>query len=84
MKLVDKKASVKRQCPMCGKITTIEVSELGYLNWKGGKLIQDALPELGTAKRETLISGFCVSCQTVLFGGDEECVSLQQKRIQMA
>lgn len=61
-----------KKCPMCGVDTTITVPRQQYANWRSGMLIQDAMPELDADTRETLISGFCASCQDKLFGGDEE------------
>lgn len=60
-----------KKCPMCGVDTTITVSSQEYANWKGGMLIQNAMPELDIETRETLISGLCASCQDKLYGGDE-------------
>lgn len=38
-----------------------------YAAWKDGQLIQDAMPNLNSTQRETLMSGMCAKCQEVHF-----------------
>ena len=55
-------------CPLCGKDHTVEVSLTGYIEWKRGELIQNAMPDLTPTEREQLISGLCPKCQSEIFG----------------
>ena len=59
-------------CPICGRYTSVVVDENDYLDWKGGKLAQDAFWYLDANEREMLISGICLSCWSDLFGDEEE------------
>ena len=55
-------------CPLCGKGHTVEVSLAGYIEWKRGEFIQNAMPDLTPTEREQLISGLCPKCQAEVFG----------------
>jgi hypothetical protein len=55
--------AVTQACPFCGKIETNAVPTDGYLAWKGGMLIQRAMPEVNECIREFLITGFCEDCR---------------------
>ena len=59
-------------CIFCGEDNRIEVTakELeGYDKWTRGEgNIQDVMPTLSAEKREVLISGTCLSCQSKIFG----------------
>lgn len=57
---------IDRPCPWCGTVTTLLVNAAGYHAWKGGALIQDALPELGPDGREVLLTGICAPCWDTL------------------
>lgn len=69
---VESTVRVKKTCPDCGKQFYIHVDEEGYEKWKGGMLIQNALPHLSAEIRECLISGMCLSCQEKFFGSEDE------------
>ena len=61
---------ITKKCPMCEKIVAIKMSDEDckkYLDNDNG-LIQDRLPNMGIVEREFLISGYCYSCQSLLFG----------------
>jgi cytochrome c553 len=60
--------SVYTVCPLCHEPDTLEIPEEGFLAWRNGQYIQDALPELSADKREQLITGTCPSCWTDMFG----------------
>tara|TARA_B100000809_G_C14924066_1_gene454452 strand:- start:516 stop:731 length:216 start_codon:yes stop_codon:yes gene_type:complete len=45
----------------------LNVSVQGLADWRGGKLIQNALPELNADQRELLISGTCPTCWNEMF-----------------
>jgi hypothetical protein len=49
-------------CPECGERTMMEVSLMGYMQWKGGALIQNAFPNLTNDERELLITGTHSEC----------------------
>ena len=57
-------------CRICGDGFEITVSKEAYERWKGGELIQDAMPELDEDARELLISRTCGICWDTLFEGD--------------
>lgn len=63
---------IQKQCRMCRKVITLEVSESGYEMMLAGAHIQDAFPELSVDDRELLISGICGSCFDELFAEDDE------------
>ena len=44
----------------------------GYDAWRGGELIQRALPEVDFKDRERLISGMCDPCWQKLWAPEEE------------
>ena len=62
---------IERKCPHCLIVRTIEVDENQYKEWKAGKLIQRAFPNLNSSQRETLITGICPECWSKIFGDDE-------------
>lgn len=64
--------SVSCTCPFCGKVTEVLVPARGYRLWQEGELIQNALPDLCLADRETLISGLCLDCQADVFDVEME------------
>ena len=59
-------------CPLCHKVTSVVVDENDYLDWKNGKLAQDAFWYLDADERELLISGLCLSCWSDLFRDEQE------------
>ena len=59
--------TVEITCPFCGHINEIAVYEDDYLDWKDGKLVQDAFFYLSAEDREMLISGICPSCWDSMF-----------------
>jgi hypothetical protein len=54
-------------CKQCDKSFKIRVPVEGFLRWVGGELIQNALPNLSSEKRELLISHTCPDCWEQLF-----------------
>ena len=65
-------AVVAVPCRMCQETTDLKVNFQGFVNWKSGELIQDALPELSADERELLISGTCNECWQQLFPEEDE------------
>ncbi len=54
--------TVSVPCPFCHTHSTVEVPLDGFIAWRNGELIQNALPALSADDRELLISGVCPSC----------------------
>ena len=65
-------AVVAVPCRLCNEVADLTVNIEGFVAWQGGKLIQDALPELSADQRELLISGTCDKCWNEMFPSDEE------------
>ena len=65
-------AVVAVPCRLCNEVADLTVNIEGFVAWQGGKLIQEALPELSADQRELLISGTCDKCWNEMFGSDEE------------
>ena len=65
-------AVVAAPCRLCNEVTDLTVNIEGFVAWQGGKLIQEALPELSADQRELLISGTWDKCWNEMFGSDEE------------
>ena len=63
-----KNLTITIQCPFCGDFHEVDVNETAYNNWRGGELIQNAMPDLTPTQREQLISGLCIKCQEKIFG----------------
>jgi hypothetical protein len=61
---------VPAACRMCREVYCVEVDADGYQQWRGGELIQNALPNLTPEERELLISKTCDSCWNDLFPED--------------
>lgn len=70
--------AIAKVCPKCGQITWVGMPAEKYEEWQMGVNIQEAWPEGSAIERETLISGFCPSCQKVIFGeSDDELQATQ-------
>ena len=65
-------AVVAAPCRLCNEVTDLTVNVEGFVAWQGGKLIQEALPELDADQRELLISGTCPTCWEKMFPSEEE------------
>ena len=60
------------KCPMCGGkyylvLTTEQASKLAEYKNNGG-FVQEVFPELNAVEREFIKTGYCPSCQEMLFG----------------
>lgn len=64
--------SMTISCPFCRKTSDVRLPIDGFLAWRAGALVQKAFPKLELEIRETLISGMCVNCQAIIFGGNDE------------
>lgn len=63
---------ISRECMLCGKPSSVEVSDEGYQKYRGGYFVQDAFPELTPAEREIIISGSHEACFDAAFDMGEE------------
>lgn len=64
---------VNTKCPQCGKISTLEMTEEQYRQYKSGdSYIQDIFPNWSPAIREMLITGICPDCWNKIFSFHEE------------
>jgi hypothetical protein len=59
-------------CHSCEIVVDVPVKDEEFQAWKGGQLIQDAMPSLNKDEREMLMSGTCVKCWDDMFGEDDE------------
>lgn len=59
-------------CHQCQKVFRFVVKVQGWLDWKAGKLIQNALPDLSEDLRELLITDTCGECFDKMFAGNED------------
>lgn len=71
------------KCPMCNKWHAMELSmeqaEKFHNYLCGYGTIQEQFPELNRVEREFLKSGYCPSCQEMLFGnGKTEKISRER------
>ena len=64
--------TISRQCPLCGKINTVEVKEEDYMDYQNGAFAQDCFPYLTRDEREIIISGICTKCWDVMFKDTED------------
>lgn len=55
-------------CPICKESHEVTVEFSDYLDWKCGKLSQEAFPYLSANDREMLISNICPTCWDKMFG----------------
>lgn len=65
---------IKRTSPLTGKenVMEIDVTEEQLAAWRGGELIQNAMPQLSADEREFILSGLMPADWDSLFGGEEE------------
>jgi len=54
-------------CTKCREITKFSLDREGFMKWKGGICIQEALPDVSPDIRELMISGVCGTCFDKLF-----------------
>lgn len=60
-----------KTCFACGKTGEVVVPRAGFDAWRGGALIQRALPELPAHEREQLVTGTHPACWAQLIGEEE-------------
>ncbi len=66
------KVPVEKTCPFCGDKNTVMIEAKDFVDWRNGKLIQDAFPYLSADDREVIMSGICPTCWDATFGADED------------
>ena len=59
-------------CNTCEETECLLVDRQDFIDWRGGKYIQDAMPYLSVDERELMISRTCGVCFDKMFEGDEE------------
>lgn len=84
-KEVEGRFEVEKQCPMCGTVTSIYLTDedMDKYSWysnsrfnrRGSGLpapyIQNLFPDRTEEERELMMSGYCYWCQELIFGEDE-------------
>jgi len=63
--------TIVTECPFCGCVNFINVSDNEYREWQNGELVQKAFPKLSAGEREMLISGICPDCWDNMFREEE-------------
>jgi hypothetical protein len=61
---------ISGKCTVTGETYAVEVTAAQWDIWKGGVMIQDAMPNLSADQREFLISGSTPAEFQKLFGGE--------------
>lgn len=64
--------STEVPCISCGNHRIISCDPIDYMEWLGGKLIQNAMPYLSIDDREMLISRICPDCWKNMYGSDDD------------
>ena len=70
--LGDGKVEARRRCQVTGDLFIITVDAQALIDWKEGKLIQDAFPQLGKDEREILMTGYTPAEWEALPWGDDD------------
>lgn len=61
-----------RQCSVCKQSSSVWVDSASYSQWRAGKLIQDAFPDMPAPEREVLLTGFHPACWEIEFPREED------------
>lgn len=70
---INKKGFVCIECPRCGQISVIPITESELLQWEESEeFIQDYFPNLSSSQRELLLSGICQDCWNLIFPEEDE------------
>lgn len=59
--------TIVRECPQCGKKTTLEVDSKQLCAYNRGALLQEAFPDLDVFTRECIRTGMCFDCSSKVF-----------------
>lgn len=57
-------------CTQCKRSVEVPATEEQITRWRGGELIQRAIPNITADQREILMSGICGECFDAVFGED--------------
>lgn len=67
----ESETGVDVECRVCHITCNVPATQDQIRKWRGGMLIQKAMPNLSIDQRELLISGLCGTCFDKLFPPDE-------------
>ena len=70
--MAERQFRVYATCNKCSETECLLVDRQDFIDWRGGKYIQDAMPYLSADERELLISLTCGDCWEKMFGNCEE------------
>ncbi len=70
--LGDGKVEARRSCQVTGNLFIIRVDAQALIEWKEGKLIQEAMPQLSKDEREILMTGYTPAEWDGLFKEDDD------------
>ena len=70
--LGDGKVEARRRCQVTGDLFIIRVDAQALIEWKEGKLIQEAMPQLSKDEREILMTGYTPAEWEALPWGDDD------------
>ena len=68
----DGRVEVHRECQVTGEVFILIVDAQALIDWREGKLIQDAFPQLGKDEREILMTGYTPAEWDGLFKEDDD------------
>lgn len=64
--------TIEKECPMCGQTHYMRLTEKQAKQWESyvcyGGLVQEKMPDIDKFGREFIKTGYCPSCQEMLFG----------------
>ena len=70
--LSDGRVRARRRCQVTGDLFIITVDAQALMEWKRGRLIQDAFPQLNKDEREILMTGYTPAEWDGLFKDDDD------------
>ena len=70
--LGDGKGEARRRCQGTGDLFILTVDAQALIEWKEGKLIQEAMPQLSKSEREILMTGYTPAEWDGLFKDDDD------------
>ena len=64
--------TIMKECPLCGQVHYMRLTENQAKQWEKyvcyGGLVQEKMPDIDKFGREFIKTGYCPSCQEMLFG----------------
>ena len=70
--LSDGRVEARRRCQVSGDLFIIRGDAQALIEWREGKLIQEAFPQLGKDEREILMTGYTPAEWEALPWGDDD------------